>query len=54
MRNTGDYYVLTLNGRKGAKYRFTITDENHVDYTFEYYFDKESNTVIVNEMKKIE
>lgn len=54
VRNTGDYYVLTLNGRKGAEYRFTITDENHVDHTFEYYFDKENNTVIVNEMKETE
>ena len=40
-----DGYNLKLTGYKGAKYIFTIGDENDNEYNFEYYFDKENNTV---------
>ena len=42
-----DNYNLKLMGKKGGKYNFEITDDNST-YSFEYYFDKEQNSVILN------
>ena len=42
-----DSYHIQLNGRKGGKYSFEITDNNDVVSLFEYYFDKEKKEVIL-------
>jgi hypothetical protein len=44
-------YSLKLTGYFGAEYEFTITDENDNEYSFEYHYDKEQKTVLLN--KKI-
>ena len=45
-------YNIKLNGRKGGKYTFELTDEEKNIYVFEYYYDKEQNTVILNEKEQ--
>ena len=41
-------HTVKLIGRKNGKYEFTLRDEANNLYTFEYYFDNDSNTVILN------
>ena len=41
-------YTFKLNGRRGGEYWFIITDEVGNEYKFEYHFDKESQSVVVN------
>lgn len=41
-------HTVKLIGRKNGKYNFTLKDEANNLYTFEYYFDKDNNTVILN------
>ena len=40
-------YVLKLSGSTGRRYEFTIADESENEYNFEYYFDDERQTVIL-------
>lgn len=42
-------YTLKISGNGTSKYRFDISDEEN-EYHFEYYFDKDSNTVVVNRL----
>ena len=42
-----DSYHIQLNGRKGGKYSFEITDNTDVVSLFEFYFDKDKNEVIL-------
>ena len=42
---------MKLKGRKGGKYTFTIDDGLGNEYYFEYYFDKNQKTIILNEIK---
>ncbi len=51
---TEDGYNVKLNGQKGGKYKFTITDEKDHEYNYEYHFDKEKNTVVLNRTDKEE
>ena len=44
--------ILKLNGKHSGKYKFTVKDEKGKEITFEYYYDKNGKTVIVNEIKK--
>ena len=44
--------ILKLNGKYSGKYKFTVKDEKGKEITFEYYYDKNEKTVIVNEIKK--
>ena len=46
-----DTYNIKLSGIKGGKYEFTLLDENNVEYSFEYYFDKKENKVILKQKK---
>ena len=46
-----DSYNVKLKGRKGGKYTFTIDDGLGNEYYFEYYFDKNQKTIILNEIK---
>jgi len=43
-----DIHTLLISGWSDGKYSFTIEDEEKNQYDFEYYFDKEKNTVILN------
>lgn len=41
---------IKLNGLHKGKYTFTITDADENLFDFEYYYDKESNTVVLNKV----
>lgn len=41
-------YSLKIIGRKNEEYEFTLTDEAETDFTFEYYYDKESSSFVLN------
>ena len=43
-------HTVKLNGRKKGKYKFSIIDDNNIEYEFEYYFNKDKSTV---ELKRI-
>ena len=47
IKTEDDQYTIKLEGVAGGKYDFTITDDEK-EYNFEYYFDQEQNTVILN------
>ena len=51
---TENGYNVKLNGQQGGKYEFTVTDEKDHEYNYEYHFDKEENTVILNRTDKEE
>ena len=44
-------YNVKVNGRKGGKYNFTISDEENNEYSFEYHYDKELKTIVLNEIE---
>lgn len=46
-----DTYSLKISGQMGGEYQFTLTDANEVEYSFEYYFDKDENTVVLKQKK---
>ena len=46
-----DSYNIKLNGRKGGKYTFTLQDESNNEIKFEYYFDENSSSVVLNKIK---
>lgn len=48
-----DSYNVKLKCQKGGKYTFELTDEDNKTYYFEYYYDKEQNTVILNQTKEL-
>ena len=43
-----DTHTLLISGWDSGKYYFTIEDEAKNKYDFEYYVDKENNTIILN------
>ena len=43
-----DLHSIKVNGRKNGKYEFTLTDEDNNEYLFEYYYDDETKSVILN------
>ena len=45
----GEFYTLKLNGKRGGKYEFTLRDDSDQEISFEYYYDAESKSVIINE-----
>lgn len=42
-------YNFRISGDRGKKYTFTVSDDEH-EYEFEYYFDKELQTVVVKKL----
>ena len=46
--STDEIHSVKVNGRKNGKYEFEITDESGKEYLFEYYYDEESKSVVVN------
>ena len=43
-----EFYTVKIRGKNGGNYKFTIQDEEGKTYSFEYFFDKEQNTVQFN------
>lgn len=48
--STDDVHSVKINGRKNGKYKFTVTDEAEKEYSFRYYYDKRTKSVV---LKKI-
>ena len=48
INSTDEIYSIKINGRKNGKYSFTVTDEAQNEYSFEYYYDKDTESVILN------
>ena len=48
VNQTDDIHSIKVNGRKNGKYEFKITDESGAEYSFEYYYDSDSKSVILN------
>ena len=46
LRKTDLGYVIKISGAKGKNYSFTITD-NEKEYTFEYFYNPESKSIVV-------
>ena len=46
--STDDVHSIKISGRENEKYTFTIKDESNKEYKFEYYYDKDEKTVILN------
>ena len=46
-----NHYNVKLTGVKKGEYEFKLSDESNNEYLFKYYFDKENNTVILEEIK---
>lgn len=48
INSTDDIHSIKINGRTNGKYSFIVTDEAENEYSFEYYYDKESKSVVLN------
>lgn len=46
--STDDVHSIKISGRTNEKYTFTIKDESNNEYSFEYYYDKDEKSVILN------
>ena len=46
-----EIHTLLVSGWDDGKYFFTISDETNNQYDFEYYFDKDNNTVVLELIK---
>ena len=46
--NDRDIHTFILSGWKNGRYEFTIEDEEHNQYNFEYYYDEKQETVLLN------
>lgn len=46
--DTGESYTIKLTGMQKYHYNFDITDETNTEYSFEYYYDSDQQTVILN------
>ena len=51
VRYNGEWYILKLNGKKNGYYKFTISDDTNEEKSFEYYYDENSKSVVINEAK---
>ena len=40
-------HSVKLNGKENGKYNFDVIDENQNEYSFEYYYDKKDETVVL-------
>ena len=48
INSTDEIHSIKINGRKNGKYSFTVTDEAQNEYSFKYYYDKDTESVILN------
>ena len=46
--STDDVHSIKISGRENEKYTFSIKDESNKEYKFEYYYDKDEKSVILN------
>ena len=44
----GKFQSVKINGRNNGKYTFTLLDETGNEYSFEYHYDKELKTIVLN------
>ena len=44
----GDSYTVRLSGMAKGEYKFTLEDEKGNSYSFEYHYDKELKTIVLN------
>lgn len=42
-----EIHSVKIKGKKNGKYSFSVVDSDNNKYYFEYYFDKEANTIIL-------
>lgn len=49
--STNDIHSIKLKGKKGEKYTFTISDKSNNEYSFEYYYSKNMDAVILKRIK---
>lgn len=50
--STDEIHSIKISGRKNGKYEFTITDESGKDYSFKYYYDNKSKSVVLKKIKE--
>ena len=50
--STSEFHTIKINGRKNGKYVFTIMDESKKEYTFEYHYDEENKTILLNRVNQ--
>lgn len=48
VNSTDEIHSVKISGRKNGKYEFAVTDENEKEYSFEYHYDKDTKSVILN------
>lgn len=46
--STDEIHSIKINGRQNGKYKFKIADEADNEYSFEYYYDEDSKSVVLN------
>ena len=46
--NSDEMHTIRLNCREKGKYEFTITDEEGNEYSFEYHYDKDTKSIVLN------
>ncbi len=46
--STDEIHSIKVNGRRNGKYSFSIIDESENEYFFEYYYDNEIKSIVVN------
>lgn len=49
--STDEIHSIKVCGIENGKYNFTVTDENEMEYSFEYYYDKEAKTIVLNKIE---
>lgn len=47
--STDEIHSIKINGRKNGKYNFSVIDEAEKEYSFEYYYDKDTESIIFNQ-----
>ena len=48
--STSDIHSVKIEGRRNERYEFSIMDESENEYTFEFYYDKELDSVVLNKL----
>ena len=46
--STEEIHSIKIKCQENRKYVFTITDESKKEYTFEYYYDDASKSIVLN------
>ena len=49
--STDEIHSIKISGRENSKYNFVLTDEENNNYSFEYYYDNDSKSVLLEIIK---